>query len=262
MKWVLLLLALAFATHIWLCLRVARSSVVLALFTFFLGPIGAVYTFFKHRGDDETSITVPFLANIVFTAAFFVMAWQVVVPALEADARELALVAGATPAGAASAAKPADTASAPAVPAADGASAASAVAAAASAGADDPIETFSQALRSGGLQHTLTRLPASTTLPAGVTEAVMFAVSPLGSAPVASAASAAGGSSGLSITLFKCESAAACRNLAGVYLQQGGADKRRVLQNGLLLLSTPPADAAEGDLTPTAVASIFRKLQF
>ena len=39
-----------------------------------------------------------------------------------------------------------------------------------------------------------------------------------------------------------------------------GPDKRRVLQNDLLLLSTPPVVVDDPDLTPTAVASAFRKL--
>jgi hypothetical protein len=265
MKWVLVSLALAFITQIWLCLRVGRSSVALALFTFFLGPIGAVYTLFKHRGDSETSVTVPFVANLVFIALFLVTAWQVVLPALEADAREFDRVADVLPAGTAPATKPEAATLVASAPVAGGASTASAVMAmaseAASSAASDPVEAFSQALRSGGLQHTVTRLPASTPLPAGVAEAVLFAVSPLGQAPSASAASAPGGAE-LAVTLFKCESAPACRNLAGVHLQQAGPDKRRVLQNGLLLLSTPPASANDNDLTPTAVTSAFRKLQF
>jgi hypothetical protein len=43
-------------------------------------------------------------------------------------------------------------------------------------------------------------------------------------------------------------------------MQQGGPDKRRVLQNGLLLLSMPPVVASDADLTPAAVVSAFRKL--
>ncbi len=80
-----------------------------------------------------------------------------------------------------------------------------------------------------------------------------------GAASAASAGSAVSGNE-LSATLFQCESANACRNLAGAYLQQTGDEKRRVLQNGLLLLSLPPTAASDADLTPAAVASVFRKL--
>lgn len=49
MGWVFLWLALAAITQIWLCFRVARSSVALAVGTFFLGGIAAAYTLFKER---------------------------------------------------------------------------------------------------------------------------------------------------------------------------------------------------------------------
>lgn len=263
MKWLLVCLALALGTHLWLCFRVGRSSIPLAIATFFIGPPAAVYTLFKQRGDDETSITVPFIANLVFSLLFFVAAWQVLVPMLEAqEAQELEAMGG----------PPAVTAAplAP-VPAASAGDTVAAVAPAASPpsapSAPDAIEAFSQALRSAGLQHTVTRLPANTTLPPGVTDAALFAVVPLGHAPTAaSAASTAGAVSGaelppLSATLFNCDSATACRNLAGAHLQQEGPAKRRVLQNGLLLLSMPPVLPDDTDLTPAAVASTFRKLQ-
>lgn len=250
-------LALAFVTHIWLCFRVSRSSVALAIVTFFIGPIGALYTFFKHRGEPETSVTVPFVANLVFSLLFFVTLWQVVLPKLEAieDSLEAPVVAASAPLG---------SASAPVLlPAVASASAAEAPASAASGVAStDAVELFSAGLRDVGLVHTVTRLPASTNLPPGVTDATLFSVTPLASA--ASAASAASNAAAaadeLSATLFKCESVNACRNLAGAYMQQTGASKRRVLQNGLLMLSLPPSELNDADLTPTAVASVFRKL--
>lgn len=252
-------LGLAFATQIWLCIRVARSSIALAIVTFFIGSIGSLYTLFKHRGDPETSVTVPFVANLVFSVLFFVSLWQVVLPKLEEieDEFEAPVAAAMAPT--------TDRASSPTlVPAvaATSASAAEAPASAASGAAPaDSVDVFSAALRDGGLVHTVTRLPASSSLPPGVTDATLFSVTPMGSAASpASAASAAVAANELSATLFKCESVNACRNLAGAYMQQTGASKRRVLQNGLLMLSLPPSEPNDADLTPAAVASVFRKL--
>ena len=248
---------LAFATQIWLCFRVARSSVALAIVTFFIGALGSLYTLLKHRGDPETSVTVPFVANLVFSVLFFVTLWQVVLPKLEAIEDEFeAPVAAAT-------APPTERTNSPVlVSAVASAAAAEAPASAASGAAPaDAVDVFSAALRDGGLVHTVTRLPATTSLPPGVTDATLFSVTPMGAAASpASAASAAGAANELSATLFKCESVNACRNLAGAYMQQTGASKRRVLQNGLLMLSLPPSEPNDADLTPTAVASVFRKL--
>lgn len=248
-------LVLAFGTQIWLCFRVARSSVALAIVTFFIGSIGSLYTLFKHRGDPETSVTVPFVANLVFSVLFFVTLWQVVLPKLDAieDELEAPVAAATTPI--------ADRASPPLLAASAASAFASASASEAPASAAsgvapvDAADVFSTALRDGGLVHTVTRLPASTSLPPGVTGATLFSVQPMGSGAAPAAAAKE-----LSATLFKCDSANACRNLAGAYMQQTGANKRRVLQNGLLMLSLPPSDANDADLTPTAVASVFRKL--
>jgi hypothetical protein len=251
-------LVLAFVTQIWLCFRVARSSIALAIVTFFLGTIGSLYTLFKHRGDPETSVTVPFVANLVFSLLFFVTLWQVVLPKLDAieDGFDAPLATVSRP--------PTDRASAPVLLAAAASAPVAEAPASAASGAAvaDAADVFSAALRSGGLAHTVTRLPASTSLPPGVTDAALFSVAPLGSgaASAASAASGAAAADELSATLFKCESATACRNLAGAYMQQTGASKRRVLQNGLLMLSLPPSEPNDADLTPTAVASVFRKL--
>lgn len=254
MKWLLLSLPLAIATHLWLCIRVGRSSGLLAVLTFFLGPIGALWSLFKHHGDDETSVTVPFLANLVFTAVFFVTAWQFVVPLFEADAQELRAAAGPIPVVvtkvAAAASEPASAASAVVTVV----TVVTAAASGASAPAANPVDTFAQLLDGAGLPHTVSRMPAGSALPPGVVEAALYAVSPRGSTGAAS--SADGGE--VSVTLFRCESAAACRQLAGLHMQ--GDARRRVLQHGLLLLSTPPVAVNETDLTQAAIASAFRKL--
>lgn len=256
---VLLLLGLAFGTQIWLCFRVGRSSVALAIATFFIGFPAALYTFFKHRGEPETSVTLPFLANAAFTLAFFVMAWHTVLPMLEAQNAEFEaamapVMAKAAPTPIAASAPAVSASAASAEPPASAASLAEAPSAA------DSMDGFSAALSAGGLHHTVTRLSAAQPLPPGVTDAALFSVMPLGAASVAASAASAPAAKELSATLFKCDSANACRNLAGVHMQQSGASKRRVLQNGLLLLSLPPAAADDADLTPAAVASVFRKL--
>lgn len=257
MGWLFLWLGLAFGTQIWLCFRVGRSNVALAIVTFFIGFPGALYSLFKNRGDAETSVTVPFVANVVFSVLFFVSFWQVLLPRLDAlnDEFEPPVVAAGSLAERPPVPAPAEAAASVA------ASAASAASGAEPAAPADAVDTFSAALHGGGLNHTVTRLPASANLPAGVTDAALFSVLPMtsGANPAASAASAASANE-LSATLFKCESATACRNLAGAYMQQTGDAKRRVLQNGLLLLALPAMAASDGDLTPAAVASVFRKL--
>jgi len=249
MGWLFLWLGLAFGTQIWLCFRVGRSSIPLAITTFFVGFPAALFTLFKHHGE-ETTVTVPFVANVVFSVLFFVSAWQTVLPMLEAESMKLdEPVFAATPApSAAKTAQPASAAASIQVPA-------SAAEPASAPAAVDPIDAFSTALHAAGLNPAVTRMDASASLPAGVTGAALFSVAPLASAGASAVAGAE-----LSATLFMCESAAACRNLAGAYMQQVGPDKRRVLQNGLLMLSMPAVSASETDLTPTAVASAFRKL--
>jgi hypothetical protein len=258
MGWVFLWLVLAFGTHIWLCFRVGRSNVALAIATFFIGFPAAFYTFLKQRGNPETSVTIPFVANVVFTALFFVTAWQTVMPLLEAQAAQLEGVA--SPAAPKHTSSPASAASAAEQPASSAAPAASAASSAQATPALDPMDNFSAALRAGGLNHNVTRLTDTQQLPPGVTDAALFSVTPLASASTSASAASSSAAEDLSVTLFKCESANACRNLAGLHMQQAGPSKRRVLQNGLLLLSMPPVGAGDADLTPTAVASVFRKL--
>jgi len=254
-----LALGLALVSQIWLSIRVGRSNTALAILTFFIGFPGALYTFLRHRGDEETSVTKPFVANLVFTLLFVASIWLVVMPLLDAQSAEFAKSLG-VPVSAGE--RPA----APAIPASAAPSASAALTAvavtepAASAPSADPIEAFSVALRAAGVNHTVTRMAAaaSAPLPAGVTSAASFSVTGMGPGTAAAASSPAGNE--LSATLFNCESLSACRGLAGAQMQQAGPAKRRVLQNGLLLLSMPPAVASDADLTPAAVASAFRKL--
>ena len=254
-----LALGLALVSQIWLSIRVGRSNTALAILTFFIGFPGALYTFLRHRGDEETSVTKPFVANLVFTLLFVASIWLVVMPLLDAQSAEFAKSLG-VPVSAGE--RPA----APAIPASAAPSASAALTAvavtepAASAPSADPIEAFSVALRAAGVNHTVTRMAsaASAPLPAGVTSAASFSVTGMGPGAAVAASSPAGNE--LSATLFNCESLNACRGLAGAQMQQAGPAKRRVLQNGLLLLSMPPAVASDADLTPAAVASAFRKL--
>jgi hypothetical protein len=257
MAWVFLWLGLAIASQIWLSIRVSRSSVALAVPTLIVGFPAAIYTLLKQRGDPATTVTAAFVANLVFSVLASVSAAQTLVPMLEAQqAAAFGLPVAAVPAP-----TPAlQSASAPQAPGSAEASAAAAETAPA-APPTDPVDGFSAALKAAGLNHTVTRMAAAAALPEGVVDAALFSVAPMGLAvsSVASAASAANGSE-TSATLFKCESASACRNLAGAYMQQSGPEKRRVLQNGLLILLMPPAAASDTDLTPTAVASVFRRL--
>lgn len=254
-----LALGLALVSQIWLSIRVGRSNTALAILTFFIGFPGALYTLLRHRGDEETSVTKPFVANLVFSLLFVASVWLVLVPLLDAQSAEFAKSLGVpVPAGERPAAPAIPASAAPSASAALAATAVAVTEPAASAPSADPIEAFSEALRAMGVNHTVTRMAAaaSAPLPAGVTSAALFSVTGMG--PGAAASSPAGNE--LSATLFNCESLNACRGLAGAQMQQAGPAKRRVLQNGLLLLSMPPAVASDTDLTPAAVASAFRKL--
>jgi hypothetical protein len=259
-----LALGLALVSQIWLSIRVGRSNTALAVVTLVIGFPGALYTFLRHRGNDELSVTRPFVANLVFSLLLLASIWLIVFPLLDAQSAEFEKsLAVAAPAGMAASAG--EHAAAPVRPASAAQSASAVVAAAASAAEPaasaptvDSVEAFSVALRSVGVNHTVTRMAAaaSAALPSGVTSAALFSVT--GMSPASSASSPAGNE--LSATLFSCESLSACRSLAGAQMQQGGPDKRRVLQNGLLLLSMPPVVASDADLTPAAVVSAFRKL--
>jgi hypothetical protein len=248
-------LGLAFATQVWLCLRVGRSNVALAILTFFIGFPGAAYSLFTQRGDEQTSVTRPFLANLVFSVLFLFSGWGVLQQMLAAQDAQMQAEAGA-PFAAPPVARPVIV-PLPPEPAASPASAVAASAADAPASAPvasaNPVEAFSSALHQAGVAHTVTRLPASSALPAGVAEAVQVAATP-------KAAPAGRAPSEYAVTLFRCETVAACRGIAGAYLQETGAAKRRVLQNATLLLALPQGETDESDMTPAAMASAFRRL--
>jgi len=222
MGWIFLWLALALATQLWLCFRVARSSIALAIATFFLGSIAAVYTLFKHRGDPETSVTAPFLANLAFSVLLVASSWQLVKASMLEQAAQDQLAAAA------------EVAEAPPAPLAP---LAAADTAAQSATPLDPVDAFSAELRNVGIAHTVTRLPATTQLPG---------------------ASAPAGAE-LSVTLFRCDSVPACRSVAGNYMQQSST-RARVLQNGATLLVIPVAGSGEFDVLSASLASAFRQL--
>lgn len=268
MAWVLAFLGLAFATQIWLCFRVGRSNVALAIATFFIGFPAALYTFFKHRGDPETSVTVPFIANVVFTLLFLGTAWKIVLPMLEAQETKYDLVSAPAsrpdPSPSEAPAVGGTTLAVAAAPAASEAASdagsSPAAAAASAVAAADSFDSFAAALNAAGLNHTVTRLSGGQQLPPGVVEAALFSITPRGTPAAAASAASAPAPAALSATLFRCASANACRQLAGLHMQLARETKPRVLQNGLLLLSLPAASGGDADLTPTAVASAFRKL--
>ncbi len=257
-------LGLAVISQIWLSLRVGRSNTPLAIATFFIGFPAAVYTFFRYRADPEKTVSRAFIANIFFLLLLAASWLLIVVPLLDAQAaafdKSLRVTGAARPGERVSAVASASAIAKSA--AASALAAASAPAPAASAVVANPIEAFSAALRESGLKHSVTRMAAAAALPSGVIDAALFSVESMSLvAGAASAASAAGTPiPDIPVTLFSCESAEACRSLAGAYLQLSGAGKRRILQNGLMLLSLPPVNVNDADLTPAAVASVFRKL--
>ncbi len=62
MRWLLLSLGFVIASQIWLSFKVGRSNSPLAVATFFIGFPAALYTFFRHRSDPQTSVTAPIAA--------------------------------------------------------------------------------------------------------------------------------------------------------------------------------------------------------
>jgi len=247
MGWIFLWLALALATQLWLCFRVARSSVLLAVGTFFLGSPAAAYTLFKERGEPETSVTTPFIANLVFTLLLIVSSWQLVKTAMleQADPVEISAVSQAYEAN-----EPMPHVAMPM--AAGAAGEASAPAPVQSAAPLDTVDAFSAELRNLGITHTVTRTPAKAKLPGGVVESAQ-----IDTVAAASVTNASGGA-GLSVTLFRCNSTAACRNAAGAYMHQS-TPRARVLQNGATLLVLPVA-GGEFDGLFAKLAGAFRKL--
>lgn len=273
MSLVFVWMGLAFATQLWLCIRVARSSVGWAVATFLLGPFGAVVPAIKQHGDEETSVTVPFIAHVVFTVLFVVSGWSHLQEAIAQQEAQLygepvaAAKAPEAPVAQPSEAAASSAASSAVSPAETGAAAVEA-ASGATATPSDPLEGYSAALREVGVAHTVSRLPAGAEMPKGVVDAVQITAQ---ARPVTAASAAAPGTAAAtttaasapppaeySATVFRCESPTACKGIAGAYLQMGD-QKRRVLQNGSLLL-VMPRGVGEDDFTLTALAGVFRRL--
>lgn len=252
----LLWLALGLVTQLWLCFRVARSSVPLAIATFLLGPIGALYTVFKHHGDEETSVTTPFVANLVCCVFLFVVGWQQLMalaedmpaePGLRAAAEAAETEPGFTP-----------TSLAAATPARSREEAPPPV---------DPIDVLAADLRGVGVQSTVLRLPATTRLPEGVVSGAQLAMSSVpGAGAWINAPSAASAPVGpavpaeLSALFLRCEATTTCRGVARAYMAQDPATRPRVLQNGTMLLLISNPNAADMGSMHNVVASAFRHL--
>jgi hypothetical protein len=255
MGWVFLWLSLAAITQIWLCFRVARSSVALAVGTFFLGGIAAAYTLFKERDDPETNVTVPFIANLVCCLLLVISGWQVIKATMleEADVDEAPVVAQANgldaptlPAAMPMAARVETPASVP-TPTPDPTPAPRSTAPL------DSVDAYSAELQRIGIAHAVTRRPATVKLPAGVVDSALVDVQ----APTSGASQT--GSPKLSATLFRCHSTPACRDVAGVYMHQS-ARGARVVQNGATLLVLPVAGGGELDGLQANMVGAFRKL--
>lgn len=267
MSWFFFWLALCLATQVWLCLRVSRTSVFLAIATFLLGPIGALYTLFKEHGEEETSVTTAFVANLACSVFLFMSGWQMLVNLMEeppevqeemaaaADADEPPPPQGLTPASLGApppATAPALVQQAPA----------------------DPLDLLATDLRSAGVQSTVQRMPAGSRLPEGVVSGAQLAMTGApgtgawlnmasaesDSAPVAGPAGTAPAAVEVSAIFLRCEAAAACRGVARAYMLQDAATRPRVLQNGPMLLLISNSNAAQAGHLHSVVASAFRHL--
>lgn len=270
MKWVFVWLALCLATQVWLCFRVARSSVPLAIVTFFLGPLGAVYTVFKHRGDEETSATLPFALNLVFTMLLVGAAWQAASSMTEEEQGDVA-EQGQQQVAESEGTSPAMLSS--------GGSGDSAVTgggggdsepeAAAPTASGDPWAVLSSALQVAHVKHAITHLPVDAKLPEGIADAAHITLSgPDATAPAlavaaASAASpAANAASAVELTalVLRCEQDQACRSVAAGYMQQASANRPRVLQNKQMLMVLPPGEFDDAFGSGSVLVSAFRRM--
>jgi hypothetical protein len=266
MGWFFLWLALGLATQVWLCFRVARTSVPLAIATFLLGPIGALYTLFKEHGEEETSVTTPFIANLACSALLFMSGWQALTKMMQEPPAEL------------QAAAEAGQLSADAPAAAGGLTPASlevASPAAAAAQRQDPLEQLAAELHGAGVQSTVLRMPAGARLPEGVISGAQLALvsvpgkgtwmNPPAMVEVAasagaSAAGTAPAAAEVSAIFLRCEAATTCRGVARAYMLQDAATRPRVLQNGPMLLLISTSNAAQAGHLHSVVASAFRHL--
>jgi hypothetical protein len=257
----LLWVALGLVTQLWLCFRVARSSVPLAIAAFLMGPIGALYTLFKHHGEEETSVTTPFVANLVCCVLLVVVGWQQLMALAEGMPAEPGLAAAVE----ASEKEPGFTPTS--LTAADPGGAAAPASAQEEAPPADPIDVLAADLRRVGVQSTVLRLPAATRLPEGVVSGAQLAMSSIPGAGewmhAPGSASAPAGSAGrteLSVLFLRCDATTACRGVARAYMAQDPATRPRVLQNGSLLLLISNAATADTGHMHNVVASAFRHL--
>jgi hypothetical protein len=267
MSWFFFWLALCLGTQVWLCLRVSRTSVGLAIATFLLGPIGALYTLFKEHGEEETSVTTAFVANLACSVFLFMSGWQMLGALMEAppqgqDEMEMAADAGEPPPSQGLTPASLDVpppATAPAL---------------VQQAPADPLDLLATDLRSAGVQSTVQRMPAGSKLPEGVVSAAQLAMTGAPgtgawlnmasaegtSAPAASPAGAAPALVEVSAIFLRCEAAAACRGVARAYMLQDAATRPRVLQNGPMLLLISNSNAAQAGHLHSVVASAFRHL--
>lgn len=259
----LLWLALGLVTQLWLCFRVARSSVPLAIATFLLGPLGALYTVFKHHGDEETSVTTPFVANLVCCVFLLVAGWQqlmALTEGLPADPNPVAVAAEAGDPKEAGYKPTSLTVDAPGQIVADAPVREEAPAA-------DPIDVLAADLRGVGVQSAVLRLPATTRLPEGVVSGAELALSSvpgagewMRSAESASAPAGPAGPVALTALFLRCQATIACRGVARSYMAQDPATRPRVLQNGSMLLLISNLNGADAGHLHSVVASAFRHL--
>jgi len=261
----LLWLALGLVTQLWLCFRVARSSMPLAIATFLLGPVGALYTLFKHHGEEDASVTTPFVANLVCCVLLVVAGWQQLTAWAAGAAAQPGLMAGSEVSEKEAGFTPTSFAAATPGGAAAPASAPEEVPPA------DPIDVLAAELRRLGVQSTVLRLPPSTRLPEGVVSGAQLAMASMPGAgewmhvpgAAASAGGASAGSAGrteLSGLFLRCDAAATCRGVARAYMAQDPATRPRVLQNGTLLLLISNINTADTGNMHNVVASAFRHL--
>jgi hypothetical protein len=265
MSWFFFWLALCLATQVWLCLRVSRTSVFLAIATFLLGPIGALYTLFKEHGEEETSVTTAFVANLACSVLLFMSGWQMLAALMEAPPEVQEEMAEAQ----------ADAAGEPPPPqgltpaSLDVPPPATAPALVQQAPAD-PLDLLATDLRSAGVHSTVQRMPAGSRLPEGVVSGAQLAMTGAPGAgawlntAAAEGASAPDGAASapveVSAIFLRCEAAAACRGVARAYMLQDAATRPRVLQNGPLLLLISNSNAAQAGHLHSVVASAFRHL--
>lgn len=267
MSWFFFWLALCLATQVWLCLRVSRTSVFLAIATFLLGPIGALYTLFKEHGEEETSVTTAFVANLACSVFLFMSGWQMLVNLMEEPVEVQEEMAQAEAAGEPAPPPGLTPASLDAPPPAT----APALVQQAPA---DPLDLLATDLRSAGVQSTVLRMPAGSRLPEGVVSGAQLAMTGApgagdwlnmasaegASAPAAAPAGGAPASVEVSAIFLRCEAAAACRGVARAYMLQDAATRPRVLQNGPMLLIVSNSNAAQAGHLHSVVASAFRHL--